>query len=420
MEKFLLKPPNPNLKRAAEDLLAQQDAKKTSLDKPVTEHEKINIPTHNRYEALSLDRELNPNSNTSATKSNPDARKNEATAKSLQNATTLVKKTGHIPPIILAIKPEWTHESIKTLVSNYTNRFHLQYRSNKKIAVYCYSPEAHKALREGLKASDAPFLTYTRKDERTPKVVVKGLPDYADEVISDELKKLGFDGVTVTKLKSAKNKNPQCPPFLIQLANGASLENFRKIRYLCHCVVKIEKYKPKLTGTQCFRCQEFGHSSRNCNMPPRCVKCTEAHATSDCHKIDRKEPAQCCNCKEAHPANYSKCSARLSYLEKTKQKKVAERRPPPPMINKQNPWFTKIITEPLTVPTSPCPTENVSVNNLHQHAKNNTSSLRDSDAATKEMLDILMVIRSIKKQFMSCTSTLEKVILVLTRLGHYV
>ncbi|KAJ2937256.1 hypothetical protein O0L34_g19473 [Tuta absoluta] len=232
MKKFLLKPPNPNLKRAAEDLLAQQDAKKTSLDKPVTEHEKINIPNHNRYEALSLDRDLNPNSKTSATKSNPDARKNEATAKSLQNATTLVKKTGHIPPIILTIKPEWTYKSIKTLVSNYTSRFHLQYRSNKKIAVYCYSPEAHKALREGLKASDTPFLTYTRKDERTPKVVVKGLPDYADEVISDELKKLGFDGVTVTKLKSAKNKNPQCPPFLIQLANGASLENFGKISTL--------------------------------------------------------------------------------------------------------------------------------------------------------------------------------------------
>ncbi|KAI5638234.1 hypothetical protein NE865_09180 [Phthorimaea operculella] len=323
MDKYLvLKPPNPNLKRAAEDLLAQQDAKKTSLNKPETAHEKINIPIHNQYEALPIDRELNQNSNTSAKNNDQEAGRNEATVKNLKNASTLVKKTGHIPPIILAIKPDWTHESIKSLVSNYTSRFHLQYRSNKKVAVYCYSPEAHKALREGLKANDAPFLTYTRKDERSPKLVVKGLPDYAEEVIPHELKNLGFDGVTVTKLKSAKNKNTQCPPFLIQLANGAN----------------------------------------------------------------RKEPAQCCNCKEAHPANYSKCNARLSYLEKTKQKKAVERHPPPPTIKKQNPWFTKIITEP----SSACLTENISETNLHQYSKQNTSTLQDSDAATKEMLDILV------------------------------
>ncbi|KAJ2937585.1 hypothetical protein O0L34_g12983 [Tuta absoluta] len=159
-----------------------------------------------------------------------------------------------------------------------------------------------------------------------PKVVIKGLPSYVEEELPLELQRMEFPGAKTTKIqiksKNAGGTASANPMFLVQLQAGTDIVKFRKIKYLCHCVISIEKYKPKKTlGTQCFRCQSFGHSSSNCNMPPRCVKCTETHPTADCPKKDRTEPAQCCNCQKDHPANYSKCTTRVEYLQKIQQKK---------------------------------------------------------------------------------------------------
>lgn len=97
------------------------------------------------------------------------------------------------------------------------------------------------------------YYTYTRKDEKTPKVVIKGLPAYTEKDLPDELKKLGFVGATVTKLKL--NNEAPCPPYLVQLAEGSDVVKFRQIKYLFNCVITIEKFKPNLSsGRQCLSC----------------------------------------------------------------------------------------------------------------------------------------------------------------------
>lgn len=40
-----------------------------------------------------------------------------------------------------------TYENIKDTVSKYKKQFHLQYRNGNKVAVICYSPEAHQAVK---------------------------------------------------------------------------------------------------------------------------------------------------------------------------------------------------------------------------------------------------------------------------------
>lgn len=205
-----------------------------------------------------------------------------------REASTGVKKKGHIPPVILEIQKDWTHETIKNLISRYTNKFHLQYRANNKVAVSCHSIEAHQLVKEGLRKENAAFLTYTRKDEKVPKMVIKGLPSYVQEELSAELDKLGFPGASVSQMKTQTVSTLSCPPFLAVLPTGTDITKFRNIKYLFNCVVTIQKFMPKKTaGTQCYRFQSFGHASRNCNMPARCVKCTEPHATRECPKKDR-------------------------------------------------------------------------------------------------------------------------------------
>lgn len=257
-------------------------------------------------------------------------------------------------------------------------------------------------------------------------MVIQGLPTYAEDQLVEELHKLGFAGAVVTRLRSASTDSDNNPLFLVRLLTGTDISRFRKIKYLLQCVVTIKKFMPRnSTGTQCFRCQQFGHSARNCNMPARCVKCTESHATSDCPKTDRKEPARCCNCREDHPANYRHCSARIAYLQKLHQRKELRRSPQPQAPLPKSIPTGKPVTGPLkswaNIAALRNPRSAVQANSCEPGPSTTTiQNLTETDQATKEMLDIFIAVRKLKDQFRSCDSMFDKVLLVLTHLAQYV
>ncbi|XP_059053452.1 atherin-like [Achroia grisella] len=76
-------------------------------------------------------------------------------------------------------------------------------------------------------------------------------------------------------------------------------------------MAKARKHYPlrRLSG-QCHRCQNYGHSARNCFARPRCVKCLGDHATADCgRRPNTPTPPSCTLClTEGHTANYRGCS----------------------------------------------------------------------------------------------------------------
>ncbi|VVD02855.1 unnamed protein product, partial [Leptidea sinapis] len=94
------------------------------------------------------------------------------------------------------------------------------HRGRKIIRVQCYSPKSHHELKNGLAKEKVAFHTYTRKDEKLPKAVIKGLPKYVHTTIPEELASLGFSGVTVTEIKTVFPS--ECPPLLAQLQVGAA------------------------------------------------------------------------------------------------------------------------------------------------------------------------------------------------------
>lgn len=275
------------------------------------------------------------------------------------------------------------------------------------------------------------FHTFSRKDEKLFKAVIRGLPANIEEDLPDELSSVGFPGCKTTKLRSAASPDTQNALFLVQLGPGSDISKFRKLKFLCRCVIEIEKFRPKYqTATQCFRCQNFGHTSSNCNLPPRCVKCTAMHLSKDCEKKDRQEKAQCCNCDDHHAANYRLCPAQQSYLKRTHDRNLHTRaslRPPRSAIKEVNDGRTwsQVTAGSSQYPTATAPvTKTSQANNLnpinppHHHMA--ASAKESLDPTTAEMLQVFTILKSIKDQFKACDSMVDKVILILTHLGQYV
>lgn len=360
---------------------------------------------------------------------------------------TRKRQTGQIPPILVELLGDWSHKSIKETIDKYEKGCHLQYRGRNKVKVQCYSAKGHQQVKEGLLKEKVIFHTFTRKDEKLPKAVIKGLPKFLQEALPAELASIGFPGVTITELKTLNRM--ECPPILAQLPSGSDMGKFKQIRYISNCVVSIQKYKPNnKIGTQCFRCQGFGHASKNCNRLARCVKCALDHATWECPKKNRDEPARCCNCNMAHPANYTQCAERIKYLERIQSKRetlrntVAKRTEAAPsaVVNRNKATWAQVVgvknrqsrlNDPYTQDT------NTSSDLLQSHnhgvsASDEIQTERETpkptfipkipthDSVTAEMLDILNTIKTIKNEFTNCTTFMDKVILILTHLGHYV
>lgn len=334
-------------------------------------------------------------------------------------------KSSRIPPIVIEVKEDWSHQTITELVSKFTKTFHLQYRRKGKVAIHCYANDSHRIVTDGLRADNVPFHTFSRKEERTYKVVIRGIPTETIPSVSDELAEMGFNHASITKLKSSSPDGKMtCPPLLVQLPAGSDIVKFKQIKYLCSCVIKIERFKPNTSsGTQCYRCQHFGHASRNCNLPERCVKCIGSHATKDCLKKERTSPAQCCNCKENHPANFRQCAVRINYLQRLQHNSLNPSDQPKRATVAALGVLGRSAVPRVKPASQPRSQPRASVATAVKAAGDDASSseaLTQPDAATDEMLQILNVIKRIKHEFTSCTNMMDKVILVLTHLGQYV
>ncbi|GFW66380.1 uncharacterized protein TNCV_3433421 [Trichonephila clavipes] len=60
--------------------------------------------------------------------------------------------------------------------------------------------------------------------------------------------------------------------------------------------------------TQCFNCNNFFHTAKNCHLKPRPLKCGKEHPTRQCPIKERQDNPFCINCQEyGHSACYTKC-----------------------------------------------------------------------------------------------------------------
>ena len=69
---------------------------------------------------------------------------------------------------------------------------------------------------------------------------------------------------------------------------------------------------------QCFNCQKFGHSARECTNAIKCLRCSQDHSVKECTVA--KEIAKCSNCGGAHATVYRGCPAYQHKLAEASKK----------------------------------------------------------------------------------------------------
>ncbi|KAF6200562.1 hypothetical protein GE061_005005 [Apolygus lucorum] len=92
----------------------------------------------------------------------------------------------------------------------------------------------------------------------------------------------------------------------------------------------------------CYKCQRFGHSSRNCFLKPRCVRCSKDHDVKDCDRENNK--IECANCKKAHVASFRGCEARIQHVEKKLHSRQTTVKTPARISPNNTPGYLRTVT----------------------------------------------------------------------------
>ena len=160
-------------------------------------------------------------------------------------------------------------------------------------------------------------------------------------------------------MRGGADRHP-IPLVMVEYKKTPSKPDIFELREILDLKVKIEAPHKKNNTSQCYRCQQFKHTSAVCHLPPKCLKCAGNHLTMDCLKPVHATP-KCANCGGPHPANFNGCSRHPSRKNPTTYSNPALIQPSlPPLLNSfsnalktNNGNQTKVNITSLPSPTIP-------------------------------------------------------------------
>ncbi|GFV46169.1 uncharacterized protein TNCV_3420951 [Trichonephila clavipes] len=149
---------------------------------------------------------------------------------------------------------------------------------------------------------------YVIEHPKIIKAVIKGLPastNIAD--IETDLKTKGFDVEKIAQLRKFATKSP-LPLFMVQIKRSENAQDIYQLKNVNYLTVEVVPFRRRPGASQCFNCNFFNHSSKDCRMTPRCLKCGDSHITKNCSITDRLKTLHCINCNEdGHLATSRQC-----------------------------------------------------------------------------------------------------------------
>ena len=125
-------------------------------------------------------------------------------------------------------------------------------------------------------------------------------------------------GIEVNSVNWISKREKQGDTWVTSISKTLRLEFLGNIPdkvYIGSMAYTVNEYIPEVT--QCFNCQNFGHTSKHCHSAPVCIFCGEKGHRVKEGKCTRRN-ARCYNCKEQHAASYRGCKAYK--MEKSAQK----------------------------------------------------------------------------------------------------
>ena len=225
------------------------------------------------------------------------------------------------PPIYTC---DMTTKKLATLLSNNSeinNCYIIKPNSNDCATIYTYVYEKCTILQNFLKENQINFYSFTPKHLKNKKLVLKNLyGEYTIKEIVDEITKKCEQKIEIVKIikinKIIDYNKTMC--YLVIFKNSYETHNLKKINYIFGQSIRWQEFKQK-SVYQCHKCQLTGHSSYNCNLEYKCVRCTEKHKPGECpKKLKNNKTPSCVNCgQEGHPASYRGCD----YIKFTQQLK---------------------------------------------------------------------------------------------------
>jgi hypothetical protein len=172
-------------------------------------------------------------------------------------------------PLIYS-NPDFTPDCITAITS-----------SDGKIQVQTTNVTHFRKIQSFLLSQKIDFYTWKLPEERTLKVVLKGVPiAITTEEITSELEQMNFKVQLVKRFGPAEKPLPIC---LVILSLDEFAKEIYNISNLFYIRITVQAYKNR-GPSQCFNCQRFGHGSQYCGHPPRCVKCAGPHKANECPK----------------------------------------------------------------------------------------------------------------------------------------
>ena len=150
--------------------------------------------------------------------------------------------------------------------------------------------------------------------------------------------------ISYTKAERLKNKKDGriLPIFQLEISDPAEAEALLSQNLMCNVtgiIYKVEEFRQTVSVRQCFNCQSFRHSAKNCRSKLKCVICGESNSHKGCPKNKAKQP-KCANCSEPHVASYKGCP---------EYKKQAFRQH---VVNHQKSYAAVVGQKPLTQPNN--------------------------------------------------------------------
>lgn len=260
-----------------------------------------------------------------------------------------------------AFKPIFIHLSykeIKSALSKITFKeapvWKIQSANTTQVRVNTIE-DKNKIIKQ-LKANRIGYYTFTEKAEKSSSFVLKGFMDLPCDEVLKLLQEFKVPAIKVSILI----KNQEYVLYVVQFGvpemNVHILNHNHKV--IDSIIVKWERLKKSSSNvTQCYNCQQWGHTSQNCGFEFRCVKCTESHRRGECRRKTKTGDPKCVNCGGNHSASHRKCQAFISYAEKIKKTM------PKPAIVKAQASRKPMVVNQVNFPSLPTTKDEAQVDN---------------------------------------------------------
>ena len=151
------------------------------------------------------------------------------------------------------------------------------------------------ALDKNVKVS-LPKAFQTNKVQ-TKSLAIKGVPtDITDSEFTAFLDLNKINYAKAERLES-KNDGRVLPIFRLEIQDPTEAEALLSQNLVCNLtgiVYKVEEFRQPISVTQCFNCQSFGHSAKNCRSKQKCLICVEGHSHKGYPNKEAEKP-KCAN-----------------------------------------------------------------------------------------------------------------------------